>query len=258
MGRKNKEEKGKILVSSGGVEDNKNVEPFVTYVIDFEGSVTAGVLEYGWVGLDSIHGIFSAETAFCKNRTDIPASESALHQIYAQQVSDCPDFMTVLPRLMDLRALYFFCAHQAAFENTLLQLYCPVILKARSILDNPQPSWSPWIDTCILYKKYFQKMCGKRSSACENSVTLQALIELCGLSKILQQVGDRFCPPARRHYHCALWDALACALLLLHFIRQEEIQTKTLTWLLQESSSLPKAQQLRQPPLFPKATSHET
>ena len=234
------------------------MEPFVTYAIDFEGSVTAGVLEYGWVGLDSIRGIFSAETAFCKNRTDIPASESALHQIYAEQVSNCPDFRTILPRLIDLRSRHFFCAHQASFENALLQMYCPVVLKARSIPENPQPSWGPWIDTCVLYKKYFRKVHGKRPSSCGPSGTLQTLIEFCGLSEILQQVGNRFCPPTRRQYHCALWDALACALLLLHFIRQEEIQTKTLAWLLQESSSLSKAQQLRQPCLFPKTPSQET
>ena len=268
------------------------MERFTVYAADFEGSLVTGILEYGLIGIDSIDGVFSAETAFCKNRGCISDAEFVQHHISEEQVAKCGDFIDVVPKFVELRAESFFCAHNAAFENALLNSYCPVVLNAFSVTSGSQASWGPWLDTCVLYKKYFKKVlrgkipsfargqtvggidaegalgnengtsqhslsdnlsddvsCMHRSQALP-SVSLQTLIEGCGLTEVLNNLGERFCPPDRRHYHAALYDALACALLFLNFIRSEAGHGKTLPQLLHESASEATAEALRQPTLF--------
>ena len=268
----------------------KAVERFTVYVVDFEGSLATGILEYGLVGIDSIEGIFSAEGAFCKNRGRISDAEFAQHHISEERVAGYEDFINVVPRFLELRRKGFFCAHNAAFENALLNSYCPVVLNACSVASGSQASWEPWLDTCVLYKKYFKKVlrvkiplfaqkktvdvdntdaeggsdneCGASQSSFPDdvsyvyrsrvlpSVGLQTLIDGCGLTEVLNNLGERFCPPDRRHWHAALYDALACALLFLNFIRSEAGCGKTLPQLLHESASKATAEVLRQPTLF--------
>jgi DNA polymerase-3 subunit epsilon len=269
----------------------KAVERFTVYVVDFEGSLATGILEYGLVGIDSIEGIFSAEGAFCKNRGRISDAEFAQHHISEERVAGYEDFINVVPRFAELRAKSFFCAHNAAFENALLNSYCPVVLNTYGVCAGSQAFWGPWLDTCVLYKKYFKKVLQGTSRArgarkttvdvgctdanggsddesntsqfslSENasyayrskvlpSVSLQTLIDGCGLTDVLNNLGERFCPPDRRHWHAALYDALACALLFLNFIRSEAGRGKTLLQLLHESASEATAEALRQPTLF--------
>lgn len=265
------------------------MERFTIYAVDFEGSLATGILEYGLVGIDSIEGIFSAESAFCKNRGRVSDAEFAQHHISEGRVAKYEDFINVVPRFLELRAKSFFCAHNAAFENALLSSYCPVVLKACGGVSGSS-SWGPWLDTCVLYKKYFKKVLrgkiplsaqkktadvgdadAKDASGNESdmshhsssddasyiyrsqalpSVGLQTLIEGYGLVEVLNNLGERFCPPDRRHWHAALYDALACALLLLNFIRSEAGYRKTLSQLLRESASNATAETLRQPTLF--------
>ncbi|MBR1843399.1 MAG: 3'-5' exonuclease, partial [Opitutales bacterium] len=134
------------------------MERFTVYVVDFEGSLATGILEYGLVGIDSIEGIFSAETAFCKNRGRISDAEFAQHHISEERVARCEDFINVVPKFVELRKGGFFCAHNAAFENALLNSYCPVVLNACSVGAGSQASCGPWLDTCVLYKKYVKQV----------------------------------------------------------------------------------------------------
>ena len=271
------------------------MERFTVYVVDFEGSLATGILEYGLVGIDSIEGVFSAEGAFCKNRGRISDAEFAQHHISEERVAGYEDFINVVPRFAELRAKSFFCAHNAAFENALLNSYCPVVLNTYGVGAGSQAFWGPWLDTCVLYKKYFKKvlrgkilsskqtsskqkitvdvgaadeegMSGNEGGTSQSSfpddasyvhrsqalpsVGLQTLIDGCDLAEVLNSLGERFCPPDRRHWHAALYDALACALLFLNFIRSEAGCGKTLSQLLHESASEATAEALRQPTLF--------
>ena len=265
------------------------MERFTVYVVDFEGSLATGILEYGLVGIDSVGGIFSAESAFCKNRGRISDAEFVQHHISEERVAKYEDFINVVPKFVELRRKGFFCAHNAAFENSLLNSYCPVVLKTQGGASDSS-SWGPWLDTCVLYKRYFKKVLrgkiplsaqkktadvgdadAKDASGNESdmshhsfsddasyiyrsqalpSVGLQTLINGCGLTEVLNNLGERFCPPDRRHWHTALYDALACALLFLNFIRSEAGRGKTLMQLLHESASEATAEALRQPTLF--------
>ncbi len=266
------------------------MERFRVYAVDFEGSLATGILEYGLVGIDSMNGIFSAESAFCKNRGRISDAEFAQHHISEERVARCEDFINVVPKFVELRRGGFFCAHNAAFENSLLNSYCPVVLKAYGGGASDSSSWGPWLDTCVLYKKYFKKVLRGKIHSSKRKITvdigaadteggsdnednipqlsfpddasyiyrsqalpsvgLQTLINGCGLTEVLNNLGERFCPPDRRHWHAALYDALACALLFLNFIRSEAGCGKTLPQLLHESASNAVSEALRQPTLF--------
>ncbi len=211
----------------------------VIYVIDFEGSLKSGILEYGIVGVSLENGIFFTQTKLCKNRQSISNDETACHGIDAHLVEKCKDFSIYIETFLELRSKAYFCAHNAIFENTLLKSYCPVVLHAYGLPDVKQNHWGPWLDTYFLYKKFFNTTC-----------SLSQLIQNCNLSGILFQLAEKFCPPQRKYFHCALFDAIACTILLLNFVRNESIGAKDLGWLLKESNSRRFNQQMQQADLF--------
>jgi len=211
----------------------------VVYAIDFEGSLKSGILEYGIVGVSLNSGIFFTETKLCKNKCSIPDKEVECHGISAELVRNCEDFSANLGMFLDLRSKAYFCAHNAAFENSLLRSYCPVVLQGYRLSTMNESHWAPWIDTYILYKKFLKTSC-----------ELGELIKKFGLEEILSKLGKKFCPHQRKKFHCALFDAIACALLLLNFVRSEPIKQKTLQWLLRESSPQNLGHDLRQANLF--------
>ena len=191
------------------------MEDFVIYAIDFEGSLQTGILEYGIVGISVQHGIFLTETNLCKNKTSIPSTESHCHHLSENELTTQVDFSHYISRFLSFRSKGFFCAHNASFENT-------------------------WIDTYFLYKKFFKK----------NSYVLNDLIHFFQLDDVLEQLGRKFCPPDRKNFHCALFDALACSLLLLNFIRNIKSNHVSISWLLEQSTPIDISREIRQPQLW--------
>ena len=216
------------------------MEDIPVYAIDFEGSLQTGILEYGIVGFTPQNGIFFTETKLCRNKTAIPESESSCHGLRAENLASHEDFSKHLNTFINLRQKALFCAHNATFENRLLSDYCPVVPDAYAIPQIPSHQWGPWLDTWFLYRKYL------KTQAC----TVEQLIDFCNLSEILSQLSGKFCPEGRRKFHCALFDALACALLFLNFIRSKEARGKNLLCLLQQSSSKALSEDLKQQKLW--------
>ncbi len=215
------------------------MEDFSLYVIDFEGSLQTGILEYGIVEVSSIEGILNAQTQLCKNKSSISSLEQQYHHLNDKQLSSSFYFENYLDIFVKARQKALFCAHNAAFENTLLSDYLSM-LTIPSPMGNQQYTWGPWLDTYYLYKKHLKiSSCG-----------LDNLIKMFQLDEILGKIAGNFCPDTRKNFHCALYDAIACALLFLNFIRLPEIQSKTLNWLLMESSSSKIAKNLKQLRLF--------
>lgn len=211
------------------------MEEFKFYVIDFEGSLRTGILEYGIVEVSSTKGILNVETQLCKNKVRISQLEQQCHHLSGDNLAQYSYFEERLDFFIKTRQNAFFCAHNAAFENTLLSSYAPILT-----INNQQCTWGPWLDTYFLYKKYFKI----------SAFGLNELIKNFDLSEVLEKVSGKFCSPTRKNFHCALYDALACALLFLNFIRLPEVQCKSLNWLLMESSPLKTSKQLQQPQLF--------
>lgn len=217
-----------------------NMEEIPIYAIDFEGSLQTGILEYGIVGVTPQDGIFFTETKLCKNKVAIPANETSCHGLSAEKLESYEDFSQHLDTFLHLRKKALFCAHNAAFENRLLSEYCPIVPGAYAISCDSDSQWGPWLDTWFLYRKYL------KAQAC----TVEQLIRFCNLSELLSQLGGKFCPPGRKNFHCALFDALACALLFLNFIRSKEGVGKNLLWLLQQSSPKSISEDLKQQKLL--------
>lgn len=220
--------------------NNKRVDDFTIYAIDFEGSIQTGVLEYGVVGLSAQHGIFSTETNLCKNKTKIPPSETQCHHLSENALKEQLDFSCYIDRFIDLRSKAFFCAHNASYENALLNNYCPIVTNSHTLPKMKTQQWGPWIDTYFLYKKFIKNNC----------YALNELINFFQLNDVLEQLGRKFCPPQRKNFHCALFDTLACALLLLNFIRNIRSNQVNITWLLEQSAPVDISREIRQPQLW--------
>jgi DNA polymerase III epsilon subunit-like protein len=198
------------------------------HFIDFEGSAASGILEFGVV---TLHGgeITAAHTRLCRATGQVPADDTKLHGLTADGVASQDYFAAEWERFAGLRASGPLAAHFASAENGLVRKVWPY---PREVPDFARPGrtsteWGPWIDTARLYPQFFPQV---------GSVRLEDLVVRQGLQAELEAAARRHCPPERRRYHAALYDALAGALLLRAFLKRPEFAQATIPWLLQMST----------------------
>jgi DNA polymerase-3 subunit epsilon len=181
------------------------------HFLDFEGSRASGVLEYGVATLAGGR-VEGTRTRICGATGDIRPEEAAVHGLGAGAVADHPPLSADWDYFAGLRERGPFAAHYAGVENGLLKSVWPY---PRLSPDFARPGgrvldWGPWIDSARLCA---QLLPGAGSGALERMVdALDAQAELDALAAA-------HCPPGRRRYHAALYDALAGALLLVHLAR---------------------------------------
>lgn len=200
------------------------------HVIDFEGQRSYGVVEYGVVTLEGGQ-ITQTRTRLCQARGAIPSSDSALHGLYAHNLTQHLPFKAEEGFFADLRKEGLLAAHHAPMEQGLLAAAWPYPPQARSFMHAPCPlGWGPWVDTCMLYRRIFPRL---------ERYKLGALIQTFGLQERLHKLAKRYCPATRLRYHCALYDALASALLLLYLAEQPGFEALSIPWLLQHSGMGP-------------------
>ena len=213
------------------------------HFIDFEGSAASGILEFGVVTLAGGE-IAAAHTRLCRATGRVAADDTKVHGLTADGLASQDYFASEWERFAGLRATGPLAAHFAPAENSLLRKVWPY---PREVPDFARPGrtsseWGPWIDTGRLYPQLFPQL---------GSVRLEDLVARHGLQVELENVSRRHCPPERRRYHAALYDALAGALLLLHLLRRPELSAATIPWLLQMSTPDPeKRGALQQRELF--------
>lgn len=213
------------------------------HVIDFEGNRTSGILEFGVVTLVG-EGIAATRTRRCAATGRVAAEDTAVHGLTAEAVAGEAPFVAEWEYFAGLRTAGPLAAHYAQAENHLLKAVWPY---ARSAPDFARPGatsteWGPWIDTGRLYPQCFAQLGG---------VQLEQLIREFGRQAELDALGAAHCPADRRHYHAALYDALAAAVLLLALLRRPEFSEATIPWLLQMSTLDPeKRGALQQGDLF--------
>jgi DNA polymerase-3 subunit epsilon len=135
-----------------------------------------------------------------------------------------------MERFFSMRESGPICAHNATFERHLLKAAWPYPRKApdfarpgRSCAD-----WGPMLDTLRLYEALYPTLANH---------SLGALVELFGLRGRLDALAAAHCPPERRTWHCALFDALGSALLLIHAGELPGFEGMSLEWLLEHSQS---------------------
>jgi DNA polymerase III epsilon subunit-like protein len=176
------------------------------YFIDFEGCRASGVLEYGVVTLQAGR-VTDTRTRLCGATGRVRAEDTAVHGLTEAAVSKAAPFAADWDYFAGLRERGPLAAHYAGVENNLLKAVWPY---PRRSPDFARPGgqlvdWGPWIDSARLYAQFYPEM---------DSGRLEALVVSAGLQEKLDGIAAVHCPPERRSYHGALYDALGSALLV--------------------------------------------
>lgn len=196
------------------------------HCLDFEGSRRSGIVEYGLVTIQNL-SVAGMETRLCRGTGFIPEMETATHQISDVDVADADPLSGSWELFRDKRASGPFAAHHAGVENGLIKTVWPYTTRCSNFMTGEEDvDWGPWLDTCALYRALFPG---------QESYNLAALIQVFGLEDRLNRLAESYCPRSRNAYHCAGYDALASAVLLLQLEAYDELKGLTLPQLLQWS-----------------------
>lgn len=201
------------------------------HVIDFEGHPGYGVIEYG---VATVRGgtVAAAATRVCRPTGTIRESDSRVHGLFGHDTAGHAHFSEDYGQFVDWRRTGVFAAHNKSVEHGLLKhtwAYPPFVPDWWSP-GQESANWGPWIDTLRLYQTLYPGL---------ESHSLGALVERFALGASLAATAREHCPPRRRQAHCALYDALASALLLNRLLTVPEAAEATLTALLRWSGETP-------------------
>jgi DNA polymerase-3 subunit epsilon len=197
-------------------------------VVDFEGALASGVVEYG-VAVLREGCICNTATRLCRPSGVLRREDIALHGIDDAATAGKPPLSDDWELFAGWRQHGPMVAHFAGTENALLKSVWPY---ARRSPDFSRPGhftndWGPWIDTGRLLPRLFRGLV---------SAKLEDLVGSFGLGQELDELAARHCPEGRRRYHAALYDALATALLLRVALLRPEYEAATVPWLVANSS----------------------
>ena len=213
------------------------------HFLDFEGSLASGILEYGVAKL--VGGrIVETRTRRCRATGRVRPEDAAVHGLREADLASAAPFAADWEYFTGLREGGPLAAHFAGVENALLKAVWPY---PRTSPDFARPGerateWGPWIDTGPLCAQLLPRL---------PSVRLTDLVTACGLQPELDLLAAKFCPADRRHYHAALYHALAGARLLARLALEPAVADQSVAWLLAMSTlNAEKRAALRQTDLF--------
>ncbi len=193
------------------------------FFVDFEGSRASGILEFG---VAEVCGgrIGATSSRLCAATGRVRPEDVAVHGLDEAALAGHAPFEDEWEHFAGLRERGPLAAHYAGVENGLLKSVWPY---PRSSPDFARPGarvaeWGPWIDTARLYAQLYPSNTGQ----------LEALVAAGGLQGELDALAQAHCPPERRRYHAALYDALAGALLLAALAREPRLAGLTVMRLL--------------------------
>jgi len=213
------------------------------HFIDFEGSTVSGVLEYGVVTMRGAE-ILETSTRLCRPSGRVRPEEIAVHGIEAAAATAAAPLADDFEKFVAWRSSGPLAAHFAQAENSLIKSvwaygrWAPDFGRDAGVTNE----WGPWVDTGRLYPQFYPALA---------SAKLSDVVAAAGLQAELDAAAAEHCPAARCHYHAALYDALAGALLLKRLADEPEIATQSLAWLIRHSTLDPeKRQAMTQGDLF--------
>jgi len=184
------------------------------HMIDFEGNLKSGVVEWGVVSC--VNGrIAETRTGLCRPRAPISPRDAMIHGLRDSMLSDAPWFEDHEAAFRRLRNSGLFAAHHASVERNLLMDYWPVgaINVAESSGAMVQSDWGPWIDSRRVARKAFRGL---------GDYSLENLTGKLGLRTVVDQWAVQVCPDDRNRPHCALYDAIAAACVVLLCLRETQ------------------------------------
>ena len=207
------------------------------FAIDFEGSKRIGVVEYG------VAEIFGAKiarlyTRICAPKASITRKDADFFGISNSEAKKNPPFEADINLFCALRKRGIFASHNCQVEDSLLRAEAPSPGLVPKIPGNGgamSKDWRPWIDTCALAKNIYPGI---------TSAKLSDLIKIFGLQKDLDALAAKLCPEGRQKWHCAPYDALAAASILIKICTQEGFENVSFEWLVKYSSGASDSQKL--------------
>lgn len=197
------------------------------HVIDFEGCRTSGIVEFGVVTMVGDH-VQSTRTAVCAPIGVISELDRRQHGIGEAVARSHAAFDRYWSFFTELRQTGLLCAHNQAVEDGLLRSVWPYPVASPDYVTNGPAvaDWGPWLDTLHIYRAIYPQL---------EQYKLSFLVDSFGLADELGSLAAKYCPEGRQKYHCALYDALASALLLGRLYGVTELEGLTLHWLYQNS-----------------------
>lgn len=213
------------------------------HFVDFEGSLSSGILEYGIV---TVRGgqVTEARTRLCRPTGGIRFKDAAVHGLQAEMLAGRAPFADEFELFAQLREAGPLAAHFSGAENSLLKATWPYARRAPDFARPGQHTmeWGPWIDTGAIYRQIYPQL---------TSLRLADAVTDCALQPELDALAAVHCPAERRNYHAALYDALAGALLLVSLAREPQLAELSLRQLLALSTlDGEKRDELQQESLF--------
>ena len=194
------------------------------HVIDFEGHVRYGVVEYGVVTIGP-SGIECTDTGICAPTAEIPLSDLRVHGIDSGKTAGARSFTACYDQWVALRRSGLFCAHNASVEHNLLKAtwaYPPFVPDWSASSKVQIADWGPWLDTLQLARG----LDSERSGGC----SLEALAYGSEMADFIMEEARKVCPEGRCRPHAALFDAMATAIWLLQSVGFEG----AIDWFLRE------------------------
>ena len=194
------------------------------FFVDFEGSRASGVLEYGVATLLGGRVVETA-TRLCAATGRVREEDAAVHGLREAELAGRAPFTEHWEYFAGLRERGPLAAHYAGVENALLKAVWPYPRNSPDFarLGERVIEWGPWIDSARIYAQLYPQL---------DSGRLETLVGACGLQGELDALAEDVCPPQRRKYHAALYDALAGAVLLGSLAREPAVAGMTVMQLL--------------------------
>lgn len=213
------------------------------HMIDFEGCARSGIVEYGVVTL--LGGeVTSTVGRLCAPTGPVWSEDTRVHGLQDGDLSGLAPFSDDWDTFATLRETGVLAAHFAGTERRLLRAVWPYPRTSPDHLrtGQTQTDWGPWIDTGRLVIG----LCADLPTA-----GLEEVVRALGLMSELERLGQEHCPGNRDRFHCALYDALAAALVLREIGSGREGHPLSIQRLVEESTAdSGKRDDLRQGRLF--------
>lgn len=201
----------------------------IIHFVDFEGAAGCGILEFGVVtarGSD----ILDTVTRRCAPTGWVRAADVAMHGLGERELAGAAPFVGEFERFAVLRETGPLAAHFAGAEQGMIKSVWPYPRRSPDFARGGSEGvveWGPWIDTGRLYPQFYPGLV---------SAKLGDLVAVFGLQARLDEAAARWCPPERRRYHAALYDALAGALLLTRLAEEPTLRERSVGWLIAMST----------------------
>lgn len=197
------------------------------HFVDFEGSAHSGIVEFGVVTLLGDR-IVKTHTRLCAPVGEIDAQSFAQHGIRARDAEAFAPFSEEWELFNELRGTGPLAAHHASVEDGFLRAvwHCPRAAPDFMSGQALVADWGPWLDTRQLAERTW--------SRCPQ-YKLGVLVEYLQLQSRLETLANQYCSETRRKAHCALYDALASALVWQCLVREPMWNGQPLARLFQES-----------------------